>query len=162
MIEQVTDLLTSVVRSGHKIMWCGNGGSAADSQHLAAELVGRYKRNREAIASLALTTDTSVLTAIANDFGYENVFSRQVQALGKKGDALIALTTSGRSQSILNALDTASLLGIHTIIMTGSTAPEKLANYEIRINSTKTEMIQQCHTAIGHIISEILERNCDD
>lgn len=141
-------------------MWCGNGGSAADSQHLAAELVGRYKLNRKAIASLALTTDTSVLTALGNDFGFEYVFSRQVQALGQTGDVLIALTTSGKSQSILNALDAASGMGIRTVIMTGNAAPSNLADLEVRIDSTRTEQIQQCHISIGHIMCELVEANC--
>ena len=159
-INEVVNLLISVIRAGNKILWCGNGGSAADSQHLAAELVGRYKIDRKAIASLALTTDTSVLTAISNDLGYENVFSRQLQALGEKGDALIALTTSGKSPSILNAISTASALGMHSVIMTGKSAPLSTADFEIRIDSTKTEMIQQCHTAIGHVICELIELNC--
>lgn len=159
-IESIVNLLVSAIKAGNKIMWCGNGGSAADSQHLAAELVGRYKLNRKAIASLALTTDTSVLTALGNDFGFEYVFSRQVQALGQTGDVLIALTTSGKSQSILNALDAASGMGIRTVIMTGSAAPSNLADLEVRIDSTRTEQIQQCHISIGHIMCELVEAKC--
>ncbi len=160
VISEIASVLVCAIKSGNKILWCGNGGSAADSQHLAAELVGRYKINRRAIASIALTTDTSVLTAVANDFGYEYVFSRQVEALGVKGDVLIALTTSGKSQSILNALSIASNIGMHTVLMTGKNAPPNLANFEIRIESARTEMIQQCHTAIGHIVCELVEMAC--
>lgn len=159
-ISQISEILIAAIKAGNKILWCGNGGSAADAQHLAAELVGRYKLNRKAIASIALTTDTSILTAVANDFGYNLVFARQIEAIGVKGDVLIALTTSGKSTSILNGLLSASARGIHTVLMTGKSAPQNLANYEVRIDSERTEMIQQCHTAIGHIICELVEENC--
>lgn len=159
-IAKVIEVLIAAIDSDKKILWCGNGGSAADAQHLAAELVGRYKLNRKAIASIAITTDTSILTAIANDFGYNSVFERQIQAIGAKGDVLIALSTSGKSQSVLKAIETASLKGMHTVLMTGNAAPLNLANYEIRIDSERTEMIQQCHTAIGHIMCEIVEARC--
>jgi D-sedoheptulose 7-phosphate isomerase len=159
-IAQISGILIAAIKAGNKILWCGNGGSAADAQHLAAELVGRYKLNRKAIASIALTTDTSILTAVANDFGYDLVFARQIEAIGTKGDVLIALTTSGKSTSILNGLLAASARGIHTVLMTGKSAPQNLANYEVRIDSERTEMIQQCHTAIGHIICELVEANC--
>jgi D-sedoheptulose 7-phosphate isomerase len=159
-IAQISGILIAAIKAGNKILWCGNGGSAADAQHLAAELVGRYKLNRKAIASIALTTDTSILTAVANDFGYDLVFARQIEAIGTKGDVLFALTTSGKSTSILNGLLAASARGIHTVLMTGKSAPQNLANYEVRIDSERTEMIQQCHTAIGHIICELVEANC--
>jgi len=161
-IAQISGILIAAIKAGNKILWCGNGGSAADAQHLAAELVGRYKLNRKAIASIALTTDTSILTAVANDFGYDLVFARQIEAIGTKGDVLFALTTSGKSTSILNGLLAASARGIHTVLMTGKSAPQNLANYEVRIDSERTEMIQQCHTAIGHIICELVEANCDE
>jgi len=159
-ITQIAEVLIAAIKSGNKILWCGNGGSAADAQHLAAELVGRYKLNRKAIASMALTTDTSILTAVANDFGYDFVFARQIEAIGVKGDVLVVLTTSGKSPSILNALTAASDIGISTVLMTGKAAPQNLAEYEIRIDSERTEMIQQCHTAIGHIMCELVEANC--
>ena len=159
-ISQISEILIAAIKAGNKILWCGNGGSAADAQHLAAELVGRYKLNRKAIASIALTTDTSILTAVANDFGYDLVFARQIEAIGVKGDVLVALTTSGKSTSILNGLLSASARGIHTVLMTGKAAPQNLANYEVRIDSEITEMIQQCHTVIGHIICELVEENC--
>ena len=159
-IAEISEILISAIKAGNKILWCGNGGSAADAQHLAAELVGRYKLSRKAIASISLTTDTSILTAVANDFGYDLVFARQIEAIGTKGDVLIALTTSGKSASVLNALSAASAKEIHTVLMTGKAAPQSLANYEVRIDSEKTEMIQQCHTTIGHIICELVEANC--
>ena len=159
-ITQIAEVLIAAIKSGNKILWCGNGGSAADAQHLAAELVGRYKLNRKAIASIALTTDTSILTAVANDFGYDFVFARQIEAIGVKRDVLVVLTTSGKSPSILNALTAASAMGISTVLMTGKAAPQNLAEYEIRIDSERTEMIQQCHTAIGHIMCELVEANC--
>ena len=159
-ISQIAEVLIAAIKSGNKILWCGNGGSAADAQHLAAELVGRYKLNRKAIASIALTTDTSILTAVANDFGYDFVFARQIEAIGVKRDVLVVLTTSGKSPSILNALTAASAMGISTVLMTGKAAPQNLAEYEIRIDSERTEMIQQCHTAIGHIMCELVEANC--
>ena len=159
-IAEISEILIEAIKVGNKILWCGNGGSAADAQHLAAELVGRYKLNRKAIASIALTTDTSILTAVANDLGYDLVFARQIEAIGVNGDVLIALTTSGKSASILNALSAASARGIHTVLMTGKAAPQNLANYEVRIDSERTEMIQQCHTAIGHVICELVEANC--
>ncbi len=161
-IAEISEVLIAAIKAGNKILWCGNGGSAADAQHLAAELVGRYKLNRKAIASIALTTDTSILTAVANDFGYDFVFARQIEAIGEKGDVLIALTTSGKSTSILNGLSAASAIGIHTVMMTGKAAPQNLANYEVRIDSERTEMIQQCHTAIGHIICELVEAKCTE
>jgi len=159
-IAQISEVMISAIKAGNKILWCGNGGSAADAQHLAAELVGRYKLSRKALASVALTTDTSILTAVANDFGYDLVFARQIEAIGVQGDVLVALTTSGKSTSILNVLLAASSRGIQTVLMTGKAAPQNLANYEVRIDSERTEMIQQCHTAIGHIICELVEANC--
>jgi D-sedoheptulose 7-phosphate isomerase len=159
-IAQISEILIAAIKAGNKILWCGNGGSAADAQHLAAELVGRYKISRKAIASIALTTDTSILTAVANDFGYDLVFARQIEALGVKGDVLVALTTSGKSASILNGLTAASAIGIQTVLMTGKAAPQNLANYEVRIDSDRTELIQQCHTAIGHVICELVEAKC--
>ena len=159
-IAKVAEVMIVAINAGNKVLWCGNGGSAADAQHLAAELVGRYKLNRRAIASIAITTDTSILTAIANDFGYNSVFERQIEAIGVKGDVLIALTTSGKSQSILNAIKAASAKEMQTVLMTGGAAPLNLADYEIRIDSERTEMIQQCHTAIGHVLCELVEAKC--
>jgi len=161
-VVKTADLISKSIAEGGKVLWCGNGGSAADAQHLAAELVGRYKVNRSALASIALTTDTSVLTAISNDFGFEYVFSRQVEALGKLNDVLIGITTSGNSPSVLNALQAASKIGMRTVVMTGASAPRNLAEVEIRVNSQQTELIQQCHIAIGHVICELVEAKSVD
>lgn len=161
-ISFFADVMIKSIKAGNKILWCGNGGSAADSQHLAAELVGRFKFNRNAINSIALTTDTSILTAIGNDFGFDNVFSRQIQAIGKSGDVLVAMTTSGRSQNILKAIDMANETGITTILFTGKSAPKSNANHELKVDSDITEQVQQCHTSIGHIICEIVEAECSN
>ena len=118
-IEQVASTCIEALKNGNKIMFCGNGGSAADSQHLAAELVVRYKMNRPAMNAIALTVDTSILTAVGNDYGYETIFERQVEGLGKEGDILIGLSTSGNSKNVLLAFDMAKKKGIKTISMTG-------------------------------------------
>ena len=157
-ILKAAELIATALKSGNKVMWCGNGGSAADSQHLAAELVGRYKLQRKALASVALTTDTSVITAISNDFGFDHVFERQVQALGKPGDVLIALTTSGKSVSILKALDTAKILKISTVLFSSIQAINVAADIQVLVNSIKTEQIQHGHIAIGHVVCELVEK----
>ena len=138
----------------------GNGGSAADAQHIAAEIVGRYKQDRPAYAAIALTTDTSALTAISNDYGFEWVFARQVEGLGRRGDVLLALTTSGRSQSILKALSTARSLGIVTIGFTGTKgeAMGALCDDLLIAPSDDTPIIQQIHLAVGHAICEAIEQ----
>jgi len=156
-IQNAAILITQSIRSGNKVMWCGNGGSAADSQHLAAELVGRYKLERKGISSIALTTDTSVLTAIANDFGFEQVFERQISAIGQPGDVLVCLTTSGRSLSILRALSHAKQMRIKTILVSSKLASSIEADVKILVESEKVEQIQHAHIAIGHVICEIIE-----
>jgi len=156
-IAVVAEVAIKSLKSGGTIFWCGNGGSAADSQHLAAELIGRYKLERKAISSIALTTDTSILTAISNDFGFEHVFSRQLEGLAREGDVLIALSTSGSSQSILNAVAKARELKVVTVLLTSTKYSGNDADLVLRIGSTKTEQIQHAHTAIGHVICEIIE-----
>lgn len=148
------------LRAGAKILFCGNGGSAADAQHLAGELVSRFYYDRPGLAAFALTTDTSVLTAIGNDYGFEHVFARQVEATGAPGDVLFAISTSGRSPNILAALKAASARGLHTVGMTGSGggAMAELAEILIRAPSDKTPRIQEVHIAVGHAICEIIER----
>ena len=145
---------------GNKIMFCGNGGSAADSQHLAAELVGRYKINRSAIPAMSLTVDTSALTAIANDFGYEQVFVRQVEGLGKAGDCLVGISTSGNSQNIVNAFLKAKEMGIKTIAFTGEGGGKmrELADICLNVPSSATNNIQEMHIACGHILCDIVEK----
>lgn len=164
-----TDLQASVVRAGetcvaalqqrNKILLCGNGGSAADSQHIAAELVSRLNYDRPGLCAVALTTDTSALTAIGNDYGFERAFSRQVEALGQKGDVLIAISTSGNSPNVLKALEAAKLQGLKTIGLTGKTGGKmaSLCDVVLKMPSTYTPNIQECHIMLGHIICQIIE-----
>ena len=145
---------------GGTILWCGNGGSAADSQHLAAEFVGRFKKDRKALRSIALTTDTSVLTCIANDYSYEDIFSRQLEALARTGDVLIVISTSGNSENILRALKTAKELGVKTIALLGKDGglAEAHADLAIVIPSVSTARIQEAHILIGHILCDLIEQ----
>lgn len=156
-IAEVAEIAIKSLKSGGTIFWCGNGGSAADSQHLAAELVGRYKLERKAISSIALTTDTSILTAVSNDFGFEFVFARQLEGLAREGDVLIALTTSGNSESILNAVHKANELKVFTVLFTSTKYTGDRGDIVLKVESTKTEQIQHAHTAIGHIVCELIE-----
>ena len=156
-VAEVAEVAIESLRNGGTIFWCGNGGSAADSQHLAAELIGRYKHERKAISSIALTTDTSILTAISNDFGFEHVFSRQLEGLARPGDVLVALTTSGDSESILNAVQKAKDLSVKTVLLTSVRYKGNQGDYVLRVPSIKTEQIQHAHTALGHIICELIE-----
>lgn len=153
---------TSVIalKSGGKLLFAGNGGSASDAQHLAAELVCRLKDDRPAIAAISLATDTSILTAAGNDYGYEHVFSRQVEALGRKGDVLFAISTSGNSANILKAVDAAKKLGVLTIGLTGKSGG-KLADacdIAIHIPSDETAKIQEGHITTGHMICALIEQ----
>ena len=142
------------------LFWCGNGGSAADSQHLAAEFVGRFKKDRKALRSIALTTDTSVLTCVANDYSYEDIFSRQLEALARDADVLVAISTSGNSENILRALRTARELGVKTIALLGKDGGEAkaLADMAIVIPSESTARIQEAHILIGHILCDMIEQ----
>lgn len=145
--------------SGNKLLIAGNGGSAADAQHFAAELVGRFYRNREALAAIALTVDTSLLTAVANDLGYEQIFSRQVEALGKSGDVLVAISTSGNSPNILAAARLARESGISVVTLTGNSggALLELADVAIRVPSDDVARIQEVHELVLHSVAESLE-----
>jgi D-sedoheptulose 7-phosphate isomerase len=158
-IHDASKLMIKSLQAGQKIMFCGNGGSAADAQHLSAELVGRYMRNRSPIASIALTTDTSVITAISNDFSYNEIFSRQVESIGNKGDVLYAISTSSKSENVIAALKVAKLLEIKTIGITGSDASSFNGHCDVIISvpASRPDRIQEMHIAIGHIICEILE-----
>jgi D-sedoheptulose 7-phosphate isomerase len=162
LIARAADTITDSLRSGGKVMFCGNGGSAADSQHLAAELMGRYKQDRAPLPALALTVDTSALTAIANDYGYEDIFARQLMGLGHKGDVLFALSTSGNSNNVLAALKTARDTGIHTIGLTGEDGGKMKSACDICIcvPSRETNHIQEMHIAVGHMICGIVEESC--
>ena len=159
-IEEVSAVCIDALKKGHKIMFCGNGGSAADSQHLAAELVGRYKMNRPAMNALALTVDTSILTAVGNDYGYDTIFERQVEGLGKSGDVLIGLSTSGNSKNVLAAFDMAKKKGITTVAMTGQSGGKmkEQADFTINVPSDVTNNIQEMHIAVGHLLCGVIEK----
>ena len=158
-IKLLGELLANCLEKNGTIFWCGNGGSASDSQHLAAELVGRFRNDRRALKSIALTTDTSILTSVGNDYGFDQIFSRQLQALGSPGDILIGISTSGNSRNILNAFKVASDLGITSIALTGKDGgiANKISDYSIIVNSESTARIQEAHILIGHILCEIIE-----
>lgn len=162
VIESAAKVCVQAIKQGGKVMFCGNGGSAADSQHLAAELVGRYKMNRPALNSVALTTDTSILTAVGNDFGYDTIFERQVEGIGKKGDVLVGLSTSGNSKNVLLAMEKAESMGITTIAMTGENGGKmkEKADFAINVPSDTTNHIQEMHIAVGHILCGIIEKEC--
>jgi len=145
---------------GGILFWCGNGGSAADSQHLAAELVGRFKKDRKALRSIAFTTDTSVLTCVANDYSYEDIFSRQLEALAREGDVLVAISTSGNSENVLRVLRAAKELGVKTIALLGKDGGQAkaIADLAIVIPSDSTARIQEAHILIGHILCDLIEQ----
>ncbi|KZS23613.1 D-sedoheptulose 7-phosphate isomerase [Wohlfahrtiimonas chitiniclastica] len=158
-LENVAETLIDVYREQGKILIVGNGGSAADAQHMAAELVGRFELEREGLPAIALTTDTSILTAVGNDYGYHYTFARQVEALGQPNDALIAISTSGNSESIVNAVKTARKKGIYTIGLTGSRAcmMDELCDVMIKIPSTHTPRIQESHLLVEHMLCQLIE-----
>jgi D-sedoheptulose 7-phosphate isomerase len=154
------DVMVAALRSGHKLLIIGNGGSAGDAQHIAAEIVGRYKKNRPAYAAIALTTDTSALTAIGNDFSFEEVFSRQIAGLGRSGDVLLALSTSGRSPNILTALRVAHEQGLITIGFTGikGAAMREICDHTLMVPSDDTPIIQQIYMTLAHAICDDIEQ----
>jgi D-sedoheptulose 7-phosphate isomerase len=150
--------IVKAIRAGGKVLFCGNGGSAADAQHLAAEFTGRYLKERRALPALALHTNTSSVTAIGNDYGFDLVFARQLEALGKEGDVLVGISTSGNSRNVIRAMEVAKAKSIYTIALTGSAGKMKdLADCAICIPSDETPRIQECHILAGHIICEIAE-----
>lgn len=161
-IAGVAQLILGALRSGNKLILFGNGGSAADCQHIAADFVGRFAFNRDALPAMALTVNTSSLTAIANDYGFEHVFSRQIQGLGRPGDVAIGISTSGNSPNVLTALSTAREMGLRTVALTGASGgklKESLnLDYCVCVPSDATPRIQECHTLIGHVISELVEQ----
>lgn len=159
-IEAAGSLIWDALRSGNKILLCGNGGSAADAQHIAAELVGRYELERRAFPAISLTTDTSALTAVSNDYGYEEVFARQVEALAVAGDVLIAISTSGKSPSVIKAADQARALGCRTIALTGCSGEPLTAHCDLAVvvPSDRTSRVQEAHITIGHLWCEIVDK----
>jgi len=158
-LEQIINDIITSYKAGGKVMWCGNGGSAADAQHLAAELSGRFYYDRPPLFSEALHVNTSYTTAVANDYSYEIIYSRLVEAMGKKNDVLIGLSTSGNSQNVVKAIEKANQLGLTTVAFTGETGGQlkNISKYLINIESTNTPRIQECHMILGHTICEIVE-----
>ena len=164
VIEEAVDKIASRMKRGGKLLFCGNGGSAAEAQHLAAELMGRFNYDRSPLPSLALTVDTSALTAISNDYGYEHIFSRQLNGIARANDALISLSASGNSASIINAIGAAKEQNILTVTLLGGAGGEArgLSDIDIIIESTETYFIQELHLMIGHYICYQLEKKlCD-
>jgi len=159
-IERAGELILKTLNAGHKILLCGNGGSAADAQHIAAELVGRYEQERRSWPAIALTTDTSALTALSNDYGYEDVFARQVAGLGQEGDVLIAISTSGRSANVIKAVQQAKSLGCKTIALTGAGAEplKSLCDLSVVVPADRTSRVQEAHITIGHLWCEMVDR----
>lgn len=160
VIMDIADACTRALKAGKKVMFCGNGGSAADSQHLAAEFVGRYKLERKALNSVALTVDTSILTAIGNDYGYDDVFRRQVEGIGQEGDVLIGLSTSGNSKNVLLAFEQAKAMGITTVAFTGCGGGKmkEAADICLDVPAGVTNHIQEQHITCGHLICELVEK----
>lgn len=160
VLKRIATAMSQAILNDRKILWCGNGGSAADSQHLAAELVGRFLRERRALPSIALTTNTSILTAIGNDYGYDHVFRRQVEALGVPGDLLVGLSTSGNSRNVVNALKTAQEIGLFTVSFTGQSggAMTEFSHEILCIPSATTPRIQEAHILCGHMLCDFIER----
>jgi D-sedoheptulose 7-phosphate isomerase len=159
IIESIADQCTLALKQNKKILFAGNGGSAADSQHLAAELVSRLNYNRPGLAAMALTTDTSALTAIGNDYAFEHIFSRQIESLGQPGDVFIGISTSGKSPNILKALEVARDKKMITIGLSGMHAPmmTERCDWVVNIPSKETPKIQECHIMFGHIICALIE-----
>ncbi|MFA7311707.1 MAG: D-sedoheptulose 7-phosphate isomerase [Shewanella sp.] len=159
-ISLVADLITEAYKRGNKVLLAGNGGSAADSQHIAAEFVSRFFYDRPGLPAIAMTTDTSMLTAIGNDYGFDKLFARQLQAQSKKGDIFIGITTSGNSLNIVNAVEAAKAEGVTSVVFCGSSGRLKdLADFAICVPNSITPFIQECHICIGHMICAIVEEN---
>jgi len=159
-IAEIAQLMIDCLKKDGKVIVFGNGGSASDSQHIAAELVGRFKKDRSALAGIALTTNTSVLTSLANDYGYDVVFSRQVEALGKKNDVVIGISTSGKAKNVALGIKQAKKMGIKTIALSGGDGGDivKLADVALVVPSKITARIQEAHITIAHIICEMIEQ----
>lgn len=158
-IDNISRILINCLKKKKTIFWCGNGGSASDSQHLAGELVGRFVGDRKPLKSIALNADSAVMTCIVNDYGYEHLFSRQIEGLGSKGDVLIGISTSGNSINVLNALKSAKNIGINTIGLLGNGGgkAKKIVDNSIIIPSKTTARIQEMHILVGHILCDLIE-----
>lgn len=158
-LNQAAELMASTLSSGNSIFWCGNGGSAAESSHLATELLGRFKNNRIPYPSISLNADTTLITCIANDFGYDEIYARQLEGLGKPGDLLVVLSTSGQSANILRVLEEAKKLGVTSIALLGKGGGPalKLADHSLVVPSEETARIQEVHLLVGHTLCEYAE-----
>jgi len=159
LISDIGIAMQNTIKNGGKILLMGNGGSAADSQHIAAEIVGRFKKERKGLPAIALTTDTSIITSVGNDYGYDYIFARQIEALCRPEDLVIGLTTSGNSANVVSAIEAAKTIGATTVGLTGGTGGKlnALCDYNIVIPSNVTARIQEAHIFVGHSLCEILE-----
>lgn len=159
-INDVSLIVINALKAGHKVLWAGNGGSAADAQHMAAELVNKFRLDRPGLCSIALTTDTSILTSIGNDYGFQRVFARQVEAIGAEGDVFIGISTSGNSENLVLAGEECRRKGIVSVALVGE-KPCKMDTYDhvIHVPSSDTPRIQECQTLIGHILCDLVEKS---
>jgi len=159
-IIEITDIVIDCLKKNGKVILFGNGGSASDSQHIAAELVGRFKKDRNALSAIALTTNTSILTSLANDYGYEVVFAKQIEALGRKNDVVIGISTSGKAKNVVLGIKQAKKMGLKAIALTGADGGElaKLTDISLVVPSSVTARIQEAHITIGHIVCELVEQ----
>ncbi|MFT7144090.1 MAG: D-sedoheptulose 7-phosphate isomerase [Alphaproteobacteria bacterium] len=159
-LSELAVFVADAITNGKKIMLCGNGGSASDAQHIAAEFVGRFVNDRRALASIALTTDTSILTAVGNDYGYDEVFARQVEGLGKEGDILIAISTSGNSENVIRAVNSAKLLGMQSVSLTGKSGGKlhEMCDFNFCVEHSTTAHIQECHITFLHMLCALVEK----
>lgn len=160
ILQALGNAAIETLQSGGKVIFMGNGGSAADSQHLAAELVGRFETERRGLAAIALTTDSSIVTAVGNDYGFDFIFSRQIEALAKKNDLVVGLSTSGESQNVINGIKTAKEIGCVTAGLLGNNGGrlKSLVKFPLLVPSDNTARIQECHILIGHILCELIEQ----
>jgi phosphoheptose isomerase len=161
-LERAAAAIVGSLKRGGKVLVFGNGGSASDAQHVAAELVGRFERERRGLAAVALTSDPSVLTSVANDYGFEQVFARQIEALGRSGDVAIGITTSGRSANVLAGFEKARALGLMTIAVTGRDggAAGQVADLHLNVPSASTPRIQEVHRTLLHVLCDLVETSC--
>ena len=159
-IIEIAEIVIDSLKKNGKLILFGNGGSASDSQHIAAELIGRFKKDRNALAAIALTTNTSILTSLANDYGYDIIFAKQIEALGQKNDVVLAISTSGKAKNVIAGVKQAKKMGLKTIALTGGDGGEiaKLADVTLLVPSNITARIQEAHITIGHIICELIEQ----
>lgn len=159
-IIEITTLIIDCLKNDGKVILFGNGGSASDSQHIASELIGRFKKDRTALAAIALTTNTSVLTSLANDYGYDIIFAKQIEALGQKNDIAIGISTSGKAKNVILGIKQAKRMGIRTVALTGGDGGElaRIADISLVVPSALTPRIQEAHITIGHIICELIEQ----